>query len=137
MKLHLSKTKDGDGYISVLLNSNEQSIVCKPVHGSEMDDLLSQFKTDTELIVEQIDTPLNNEYAYYVSEKQFQYFKGRCIEQITIPTDSSFIKDEGTGYLIKLTGGLVRLKDITTGDDITISAGNLFELINEGLKKWE
>lgn len=75
MKLHLSKTKGGDGYISTFLNYGNQSIVCKPVHGFEVDDLLNGFKENKNLLIEQNEMPEDLEYSYFISEKPKTNFK--------------------------------------------------------------
>lgn len=75
MKLHLTKTKDGDGYISIFLNEGNQSVVCKPVHGFEVDDLLNGFKENKNLLIEQKLDDKDCEYSYFISEKPKINFK--------------------------------------------------------------
>jgi len=75
MKLQLTKTKGGDGYISTFLNEGNQSIVCKPVHGFEVDDLLNGLKGNKNLLIEQKPDTDDCEYSYFISEKPKTNFK--------------------------------------------------------------
>lgn len=69
-------------------------------------------------------------------ENELEYYKQKLLEQLIEPKKFPYVQDRFSGRYLTVHGGMVRLND-NEGFDLTISVGNLFEVLKKGLEEWK